>query len=85
MADDNGDFQMSDYQPPIGVPTPSSHPFGSVVEQDARMEAQQTELRGVRQLNSVIEGVVSSLEKANRNMEVCCLLLRPLDGWMNGC
>ncbi|KAF8245275.1 hypothetical protein K440DRAFT_651758 [Wilcoxina mikolae CBS 423.85] len=41
----------------------------SAVEHDERVEAQQAELRGVQQMNSVIEGVVSSLEKANKNME----------------
>lgn len=42
----------------------------AAVEQDAREEALRAELAGVQQINSVIEGVISSLEKAKENMEV---------------
>jgi len=77
MADDD-DFHMSEFravadQQPENFtdePPQKSRTFGSTVEHDERVEAQQAELRGVQQMNSVIEGVVSSLEKANKNMEV---------------
>lgn len=42
----------------------------SVVDTDAREAALRAELAGVRQINTVIEGVVASLEKAKENMEV---------------
>ncbi|KAG0632618.1 DASH complex subunit Duo1-domain-containing protein [Tuber brumale] len=41
----------------------------AAVEQDEREEALRAELAGVQQINSIIEGVVSSLEKAKENME----------------
>lgn len=40
------------------------------IDQDARDEALRAELAGVHQINTVIEGVVASLEKAKENMEV---------------
>jgi len=46
--------------------------------EQARDAALQKELEGVRSINEVIEGVVSSLERAKGNMDVCalsCLLL----------
>jgi hypothetical protein len=36
----------------------------------AREEALQKELEGVRSINEVIEGVISSLERAKGNMDV---------------
>lgn len=42
----------------------------AAVEQDAREEALRAELAGVQQINAVIEGVVSSLERAKNNMQV---------------
>jgi hypothetical protein len=76
---DDADFHMSDFRAVADQQPEDSadeHPqksrtfVPSAVEHDERVEAQQAELRGVQQMNSVIEGVVSSLEKANKNMEV---------------
>lgn len=38
--------------------------------EEARQAALQAELEGVRNINRVIEGVVSSLDRAKQNMEV---------------
>jgi hypothetical protein len=43
--------------------------------EEAREAALKKELEGVRSINEVIEGVVSSLECAKGNMEVCSFLL----------
>lgn len=45
---------------------------------EAREAALQQELENVRKINTVIEGVVESLEKAKGNMEVCSSFLMPL-------
>jgi DASH complex subunit Duo1 len=39
--------------------------------EQAREEALKKELQGVRSINEVIEGVISSLERARGNMDVC--------------
>lgn len=39
--------------------------------EEARQATLQAELEGVRNINRVIEGVVSSLDRAKQNMEVC--------------
>ena len=56
----------------------------AAVEQDAREEALRAELAGVQQINSVIEGVISSLEKAKENMEVSFEFLISVS-WGNCC
>jgi hypothetical protein len=43
----------------------------SVVDEGAREEGLRAELRGVQQINALTEGIVTSLEKAKENMEVC--------------
>lgn len=60
MADD-GDDEM-----PMSMATAKP----SIVDTDSREGALRAELVGVRQVNTVIEGVVASLEKAKENMEV---------------
>lgn len=60
MADDDDDE----------MPMPMASAKPSVVDTDSRDGALRAELVGVRQVNTVIEGVVASLEKAKENMEV---------------
>ena len=43
--------------------------------EQAREEALKRELEGVRHINEVIEGVISSLERAKGNMDVSKVLL----------
>ncbi|KAL0633843.1 hypothetical protein Q9L58_007214 [Maublancomyces gigas] len=62
MADDDDDDEM-----PMPMPMASAKP--SIVDTDSREGALRAELVGVRQVNTVIEGVVASLEKAKENME----------------
>jgi DASH complex subunit Duo1 len=45
----------------------------------AREEALQKELQGVRSINEVIEGVISSLERAKGNMDVGSLHLSVIE------
>lgn len=39
---------------------------------EEREEALRAELEGVQNINTVIEGVLGSLERAKENMEACC-------------
>lgn len=48
--------------------------------EEARNAALQRELEGVRSINEVIEGVVSSLERAKGNMEVGTFTCRTING-----
>src|SRR5690554_5704437 len=43
---------------------------GAFVDQGAIDDSRRTELAGVQQMNTVLEGVISSLDKARNNMEV---------------
>lgn len=46
-------------------------PISHLDAEEAREAALQQELENVRKINTVIEGVVESLEKAKGNMDVC--------------
>ena len=52
------------------TPAARPKPRGPFVDQEALDESRKTELASVQQMNNVLEGVISSLDKAKTNMEV---------------
>jgi hypothetical protein len=70
------DLQLSDDESSRAATarTPTARSYtqrsNSPVHQDARDAALRAELAGVQQINTVIERVIGSLEKAKANMEV---------------
>lgn len=64
------ELQVSSHDSKAPEDRERSRLVGSIAGQDAREEALRAELTGVHQINTVIEGVVASLEKAKDNMEV---------------
>ena len=66
--DEDTDDLWASYSRPTANTKPDSR--ASAAEQ-AREEALKRELEGVRNINEVIEGVISSLERAKGSMDVC--------------
>lgn len=63
----------NDTSPPPRTPTSrpqAGRSLSALVDKDARDAALKAELAGVRQINTVIEGVIGSLKRAKSNMEV---------------
>ena len=61
-----------DYDMDIDLgPTPSKPSASRPESSESREAALRKELESVRQINKVIEDVVTSLEKAKGNMDVC--------------
>jgi hypothetical protein len=62
-----------DYDMDIDLgPTPSKSSAPRPETSESRETTLRKELESVRQINKVIEDVVTSLEKAKGNMDVCC-------------
>ncbi len=56
---------------PDALPTASHADESYSDAEEAREAALRAELEGVQNINTVIEGVIGSLEKAKQNMEAC--------------
>jgi hypothetical protein len=65
--------EPSKAQDPVVRSSQSRHNESRYSEEEAREEALQKELRSVRNINQVIEGVIESLDRAKDNMEVICV------------
>jgi hypothetical protein len=73
MADDSGNAdikQIADQLSSVDELAQKSRAFGTVENDAARTEALQAELRGVRQVNALVEDVLSSLEKKKDDADV---------------
>lgn len=69
-VDDDDDYNNNDA---VHGQHPPGRDINSIPDPDdpeAREEALRQELAGVNQINSVIEGVITSLDKARENMTV---------------
>ncbi len=64
-----GSYDMRDE--PDAPPRPSHADESYSDAEEAREAALRAELEGVQNINTVIEGVIGSLEKAKQNMEAC--------------
>lgn len=72
--------KASDYHPSDSTDAAHSHSSNGITRyniEQTRNALLQKELEGVRSINEVIEGVVSSLECAKDNMEVSLSLIAP--------